>query len=210
MKNTNQERLTLSQRLYHRNHTWKLTSNGLYLPHSYEHKTPDDLSWWDDVGFIYGGRRIIVWFQHPRMIYSDEIDERAFLEAQEPLEDDWLIKDSVKNYKKVGASRKKIESYTCQPLSANRLAFYDRLKVIRNRLTLYGIDFKVKPSLKIERLDWAIGISLIVPMNAMNHNDMSKIADVAKRLLTRQSTIDNEFPEYEYQRSDWVRENIKG
>ena len=59
MKNRKQELLRRMQRQHHRNHPWRLQHGGLYIPHSYEEKLPDALSWWDDVGFILNKRRVI-------------------------------------------------------------------------------------------------------------------------------------------------------
>lgn len=77
MKNKRQEKLRILQRQYHRNHQWKLSSGGYYIPHDYTEKTPNMLSWWDDVGFILNKRRIIVWWEHPRMVYMDAIEKCA-------------------------------------------------------------------------------------------------------------------------------------
>jgi hypothetical protein len=112
MKNAKQERLVQLQRQYHRCHQWRLAHGGLLIPHSYQEKKPDDLSWWDDVGFILNGRRVIVWWQHPRQIYADAIEDHASQEAGEGPNDNWLTEGSTKNYQQVGASRKKIVSYT--------------------------------------------------------------------------------------------------
>lgn len=60
MKDPRQERLGRLQREYHRHHPWRLGPGGLFVPHSYAEVKPDALSWWDDVGFILNGRRVIV------------------------------------------------------------------------------------------------------------------------------------------------------
>jgi hypothetical protein len=81
MKNPKHELFGRMQRQYHQEHSWRLSREGLYIPHSYEEKQPDDLSWWDDVGFIVNGRRVVVWWQPPRDVYRAAIDEQSWLEA---------------------------------------------------------------------------------------------------------------------------------
>ena len=112
MKIARLERLRQLQREYHQSHQWRLTNGGLYIPHSYAERKPDSLSYWDDVGFILNGRRIIVWWQHPRHVYAEEIQEKAWHEAAITSSSNWFAGDSTKNYKRLGRSRKKIISYT--------------------------------------------------------------------------------------------------
>lgn len=77
MKNTKFELYGRMQRQYHRRHSWGMSQGGLNIPHSYTETAPDGLSWWDDVGFILNGRRVIVWWQHPRQVYADAIQEQS-------------------------------------------------------------------------------------------------------------------------------------
>lgn len=77
MKNSHCERMRKSMKEYHRNHQWRL-DGGLFIPHTYP--SPKALSWWDDVGFILNGRRVMVWWVHPRMKYADAIQEIALEE----------------------------------------------------------------------------------------------------------------------------------
>ena len=107
MKDLRQERLGRLQREYHRHHPWRLGPGGLFVPHSYAEVKPDALSWWDDVGFILNGRRVIVWWRHPRCVYHDALEELASEQAGEFPFDDWLMKGAIANYRKVGRSRKK-------------------------------------------------------------------------------------------------------
>ena len=143
---------------------WRLTRGGLYIPHSYAETKPDSLSWWDDVGFILNGRRVIVWWQHPRHVYADALDERSWQEAGDCPQDNWLTAGSTKNYKQVGASRKKIVSYYSRQPSVEQSQYYDKLRIIRQRFDTSGIDLEIAPSCKFERLNWAMGISLVTPM----------------------------------------------
>ena len=194
------------QRQYHRQHQWRLSQDGLYIPHSYAETKPDSLSWWDDVGFILNGRRVIVWWQHPRYIYSTAIEEQSSDRAGPDPQDDWLFEGATTNYKQVGKSRKKIVSYTSRQPSAEQDAYYEHLRTVRQRMEAEGVDLDVSPSWKRERLNWATGVSLIVPLEVRNEAELAQIATVAKRLLLGQTTLENEFPEYRYGKADRLRE----
>ena len=209
MKNAKFELLGQMQRQYHRNHPWRLSHGGLYIPHSYKDMEPDGLSWWDDVGFILNRRRVMVWWQHPRHVYADALDAQSWQEAGDGPQDDWLTDDNVKNYRQVGKSRKKIVSYTSRQPSAEQRLHYDRLRDIRKRLTMEGIDFDVSTSWKRERLTWATGVSLIAPLEVRNEAELALVALLARRLMLGQTTLEAEFSGYRYSRVDWLREQEK-
>ena len=208
MKNAKLELFGRMQRLYHRSHPWGLSQGGLYIPHSYAEKKPDDLSWWDDVGFILNGRRVIVWWRHPRCVYSDEIDDQSWCEAGEGPNDAWLLEGSTKNYRNVGASRKKIVSYTSRQPSDEQKQHYILLDEIRNRTTTEGINFEVSTSWERERLNWAIGVSLVAPLEVRNEIELASVAQLARRLILGQTTLEAEFPGYCYGREDWIRDRM--
>ena len=206
MKNARFERFGSMQRQYHRHHPWRLSSGGLFIPHSYAETGPDSQSWWDDVGFILNGRRVIVWWRHPRYVYSDAIEDRSWKEAGDDPGDDWLSEGSTTNYRKVGRSRKKIISYTSRQPSDGQQRYYDKMGAIRKRMEVEGIEFDVATSWKRERLDWATGIGLVVPLEVRNEAELALVAALARRLILGQTTMEAEFPGYRYGRVDWLRE----
>jgi hypothetical protein len=206
VKNAMFERLGRMQRQYHRHHQWKLSQGGLFIPHSYAETKPESLSWWDDGGFIMNGRRVIVWWQHPRHVYSNAIENQSWQEAGEDPSDDWLFESSITNYRKVGKSRKKIISYTSRQTSKDQRMYYDKLNAIQKRMADEGIDFDVATSWKRERLNWATGISLVVPLEVRSEAELAVVAGLARRLILGQTTLDAEFPGYRYGKADWLRE----
>ena len=206
MKNRKQELFGRMQRQYHQQHPWRLGKDGLYIPHSYAETKPDSLSWWDDVGFILNGRRVIVWWQHPRYIYSTAIEEQSWDRAGPDPQDDWLFEGATTNYKLVGKSRKKIISYTSRQPSAEQDAYYEHLRAVRQRMEAEGIDLNVTLSWKRERLNWATGVSLVAPLEVRNETDLAQVASLARQLLLGQTTLQNEFPDYRYGKADWLRE----
>jgi hypothetical protein len=206
MKNRKQELLRKMQRQYHRYHPWRLQDGGFYIPHSYKETPQDALSWWDDVGFILNKRRVIVWWQHPRYVYSGAIDEQSFLEAGDAPQDNWLFDGAQKNYRKVGLSRKKVVSYTCRESSIERKLYYERFGNIRKRISAEGIDFEVYPSCRQENLTWAVGVSLVAPIEIRNENEAITLASLARRLMLRQTTLEAEFSAYRYGKTEWLEE----
>ncbi len=206
MKNTKFEIFGRMQRQYHRHHPWRLSQGGLFIPHSYAEAKSDSLSWWDDVGFILNGRRVIVWWQHPRQIYSDAIEDQSREEAGDNPGDNWLSDGSTTNYRRVGKSRKKIVSYTSRQPSQEQQKYYDTLREKREGLSRDGIDFEVTTSWTRERLSWATGVSLVVPLEVRSETELAFVAKLARRLMLGQTMLEAEFPGYRFGKTDWLRE----
>lgn len=206
MKIPRLERLAQLQRQYHRSHPWRLSEGGLYVPHAYTDMTPDSLSHWDDVGFILNRRRVIVWWQHPRHVYSSELQSRAWEEVGDGPRDNWLFEGSTKNYKRVGRSRKKLVSYTSREPSAEQTRHYDLLNQTIARLSSEGIDLDVQASWKWERLKWAMGVSLVAPLEVRDEKELAAVATLARRLILGQTSLAAEFADYRYSRANWLSE----
>lgn len=204
MKNTHLERLARRQRAYHRCHPWRLTAQGLYVPHSYDE--PQAVSWWDDVGFVHAGRRFIVWWRHPRLVYRDALDERARAEAGPGPETDWPMGGKTKHYRRLGASRKKLVSYECAPAPRSLIEHHARIERAYARLSAEGIDHVVRPSYRRERLSWATGVNLVAPVEVRNERELAALAELARRLARGETTLAAEFPDYRYGREEWTRE----
>lgn len=206
MKNPYIENLYRRMRQFHRHHQWHL-EKGLYVPHM----NPDPitkLSWWDDVGFILNGRRIKVFWVHPRMKYSDAIDELAWKEAGDsPLSGKDIFGPSEKQWTKVGRSRKKVTSYVTRQTPDTQRTYYDKLSSIKMRLEAEGIDLVVKPTISVEPLSWGRHVSICIPMEARDEKELKDIAVLVKRVLKGETTLAKEYPEYQYGREDWLSES---
>jgi len=209
MKDPRQERLWRQQRQYHRSHPWRLDQGGLFVPHSYAQTKSDALSWWDDVGFILNRRRVIVWWQHPRSLYQQAIEEQAWELAGPAPDDDWLMDRATPNYRKVGRPRKKIVSYTCQPPSEAQSQYYECLRTLKQEISVQGIDYEVGTSLKRQRLCWATGLGLVAPLEVRNRQELAVVADLARRLLLGQTSLDEEFQDYCYTKENWLSEQAR-
>ncbi len=205
MKNQHEELLRRIMKQYHRHNQWRL-ENGLYIPHAYPLPL-NKLSWWDDVGFILNGRRIMVWWVHPRMKYADAIEELAWKEAGEPpLRGADLFEPTEKQWKKVGRSRKKVIAYRSHPTPDIQKDYYSKLATIKKRMDTEGIDMVVHPSMSVETLSWCRGVSLCIPIEVRNKAELSSLATLARRLLKGETTLADEFPGYQYGRGDWLSE----
>ena len=208
MKNSHYERLATRMREYHRAHPWNLQKGGLYIPYSYHEMNSDSLTQWDEVGFILNGRRVIVWFRHPRYIYANEVQDQVWKEVGPGPNDNWLFDGATKSYDMVGKSgkRKKLRGYICRSPSSATEAHYQKRREIEEQLTKEGIACTVQPNWKLERLNWAIGVTLIAPLEVRNNHDAAKLAHLARALILRQKDLKEEFSGYSYGRADWVRE----
>ena len=201
MKNQHKELLRRLMRQYHRHNQWRL-EDGLYIPHAYPLPL-NKLSWWDDVGFILNGRRIMVWWVHPRMKYADAIEELAWKEIGEPpLHGAHLFEPSEKQWKKVGRSRKKVIVYRSRPTPDIQQNYYAKLFAIKKRLDADGIKFIVRPSMSVETFSWCSGVSLCIPFEVRNKAELSSLAALARRLLKGETTLANEFAGY--QLAAWI------
>ena len=211
MKNPHYESLGRRMREYHRTHQWRLSEGGLYIPHAYWNMGPDSLSYWDDVGFILNGRRVMVWWRHPRDIFRAAISSLAWEEAGDGPQDCWLSEGGTQNYKKVGKSgrRKKLSSYTSREPSEAQRQHYAKLFQIEERLMRDGIDLEVRPSWKWERLSWAMGVTLVAPLDVRNEQEVAEVAHLARNLILRKTTLSQQFPGFVYDRSSWLRDQSR-
>lgn len=205
MKNQRFERMRASQQAFHRNCQWVM-EQGIYALHLYEDRQPDALSWWDDVGFILGKRRVIVWWIHPRQRYLDVLDEQAWQEAGEPPRESDPLERAIVNYKRAGRSRKIVSTYSVPPAADALRQYYDKLDAIRQRLEGDGIGLQVEASWRRERLPWATAVSLVAPLEVNSRAELQEVAGLARRLLRGETTLDREFPAYRYGKEQWLAE----
>lgn len=202
MKNRHFELLRTQMRDFHRHHPWRL-HDGLFIPHTYTE--PCSLSWWDDVGFILNGRRVMVWWQHPRSKFSDEIAKRAQQEAG-VMPDEPLFRDEARLSKRVGRSRKRVVVHRTQCCSEALRAYFDRANAIEQRLLLEGIDYSVGVSMTMRRYRWGVGMELCAPLEVCGVDGVRRLASLARRLAKREVTVEEAFPGYRYDRDMWLNE----
>lgn len=109
----------------------------------------------------------------------------------------------------MGRSRKKLVSYTSREPSQEQRQHFDLLRDIEKRLSAEGIDFDITATWKWERLTWAMGVSLVAPLDVRNEVELAAVANLARRLILGKTTLEVEFPGYRYGRADWLVEQQK-
>lgn len=105
-----------------------------------------------------------------------------------------------------GRSRKKVASYRTGPMPDVRRDYYEKLRDIETRLQSDGIDQAVHPSMTVKIYSWCTGIDLCIPLEVRNKDEVSALAALARRLLKRETTIEEKFPGYQYGKADWLSE----
>ena len=205
MKNPRLERFRIQSRQTHRHHTWELEEDGIHARHAYQPERV--LSWWSDYGFVLNGRRVMIWWVHPRMKYADEISDRAWKEAGPPPDESDGILDTKTIWRKVGRSRKKIFAHQSSPTPDAWRTYYDLVSAHETRLRNEGITFEVRPSVRVQTFNWCTGIDLCIPMETRNHIEACALVSLTKELLKRETTLAEAFPSYQYGLTDWLAES---
>jgi hypothetical protein len=192
-----------SAKLHHRNNTWNLNQHGLMVRHDYTDMTPESLSWWDDVGFIFGKRRIMVWWLHPRMVYKDRLDEMATQQCAEkyPKEENWLMKSEPIRRKVKGGNRVKTVLYRMLPISTELQNYYDNFNSTLASLAQQDHGWEIQPSLKSTVLDWCQGINLVFPVEIRCEDDLRLLRDVVERHLRGDRSVLSGYSAYTF--TDW-------
>ncbi len=210
MKNPLFELRRRQMKQYHRSHPWDL-KNGMSIYHMYGEEYAKPLTWWDDVGFIRNKYKVVVWWIHPRMDYRDKVENIAYEVCPYPDEginfcDGWFSKKNA-NYIKVGKSRKKVVSYTSPGSRPSVKEWLDQHQAAEEKILTEG-DVVSKPSFKVETLSWCRGVSICAPIEVHGHDDLKALTDLVKRILNGETTIDAEFPGYNYTKENWNAEKI--
>lgn len=203
----------IERRIRHAKHyakTWAnrrtLNAQGNYITHDYT--TPRLISWWTDVSFKLGSQIIALSWIHPRLHYQDLCEE--LIDQQMPSPDippkDILPIKTI-NYKKLGKNgkRKKVVSYTMGEFHPEFLAYTDQKRSAVDTL-LSTSDITAKPFIKITQLDWCRSVDLCLPIEVLTEDDANRLVDITKQLITRQTTLDELYPDYEYNKDHWVQE----
>ncbi|MDC9594870.1 hypothetical protein [Xenorhabdus sp. IM139775] len=206
MKNRKFERNRRLAKQYHRNQHHNQFEKGILVYHDYSEREPNELSWWDDVAFILGKVRVVVTWRHPRCVYWDKIEDAA-LEAAHHLyphsEDDKFFQ-TEKNHKKVGRSRKKVHYHVLLP-NEERRKWGDAVEAEKIRLRKEA-DFIITPSIKVEMLTHYRYVSIVAPIEIRNVEELRQLADLVRRILNRETTLETEFPDYAYGKTQWLAE----
>jgi hypothetical protein len=210
MKNRQFELRRRLARQYHRNTHGDRFEQGILVRHDYSNVDPNSPSWWDDVVFILGKVRINVAWRHPRDAYQGMIEDAAMKAAEHlsgKIEGD-LFAGAEKSYKKLGRSRKKVQSYTTTRRPGAQ-EWFDALRAEEARLSA-AAEFNVVPSFKVETLNWCRFVSIVAPIEVRHEDELRALADLVRNILKGEKTLGHEFPGYIYGRAQWVADGLMG
>lgn len=126
----------------------------------------------------------------------------------ECAEDDGLFGCANAQYQCLGKTgkRKKVVSYIGREIPQATKEHYNKLHKIEEKLSREGVAMSVQPSWRLERLTWAMGVSLVAPLEVRSPQDLAEVATLARRLVLRQTTLAECFPQQAYDQTDWKRE----
>lgn len=193
----------------------RLNEHGNYVYHCYDN--PDvkkTEGWWDDVSFKFGSQKIVVAWVHPRMAFSDETDNQAHLSFKSAPK--WDIFDKAKPiYKKVGSkrARKKVIAWAT---SSDKNESHDNFRKWMDEFGLFlekfrsETDLVIRPSIKIEQMDYCRYVTLVCPIEVVDEASLNQMAELTKKILRRETTLEKEFPNYTYTKEDWLKEGHDG
>ena len=192
--------------------TWhrhnQLTPLGNALIHCYDNHQ-HEMGWWDDVMFRLGGQVICVWWTHPRMQFADQTNEMAH--NLMPPSPPWNLGSGTPNYKRLGKNkkRKKIVSYTMDSPTPGTWKEWSAECDKKTEEVRRTTDLVIRPSMKVEQLNWCRGVSLCVPEEAIDAVSVEKMAEIAKQLLRGETTLEELYPDYTYTRHDYEADGEK-
>ena len=209
MKNPSFERRRRQALQYHRNRHGDQFDGGILVRHVYDDREPERLSWWDDVEFIRGKMRVHVAWQHPRCIYQDLIEEAAMAAAHplyEQINGD-LFDGAVKLHKRIGRSRKKVSGYRATADRPGEREWFDAFRAEQERLGREA-EFSVRTSFDVQQLNWCRFIEIVAPIEVRNVEELRALADLVRRILAHETTLEREFPGYVYGKAQWIVDGL--
>lgn len=206
MKNRFLERSRQQARHYHSTQAGGSWPNGVCIYHVYDDEQRNELSWWDDVGFIHSRMRVKVAWQHPRNLYQAYIDTAAYTACAhlnlEPT--DWFSQPGKTLYKKVGLGRKK--RYATEMLFTEaQEAWLQALAAAKEELR-FSAQYTIYPSIRIRQLPWCKAVELVAPLEVRSQTEAHQLINVVRALLKQETTLNELFPGCHYTQANWLAE----
>lgn len=202
MKNKTVEHLKIVAKQYHRTRRGDHFEKGIRIFHIYDASDQSRLSWWDDVTFVLNDYRVALTWIHPRMAYEDMIkDEVARMTAEMPAPD--IMGTSTPIYKAAGKSRKTISSWKYDQV--DRSDWQEKHNQAREQV-MNAADYQIAPYMTSHWCKYSRFVALCAPLEVRSEGDLRSLAVLAKRLLKREISLEDLFPDYRYTRSDWERD----
>ena len=173
------------------------------------------LGWWHDIAFKLNDYRVSVAWCHPRHHYADAIKEVAEQHVRftrpDLIEKRAETRDFLKGlqehpiYKPVGKSRKKIRFYEWHSNDAVR-DYYDAVFEQRDIFFKTGIDFEVRPSVRVEWFKGSRFVEICAPLRCETEEELQELMNIVSDILKQKTTLDVYFPNYVYTKESWISE----
>jgi hypothetical protein len=214
VKNHNQQRKIAKAKQYAKTALSRRSydaKRGLVIYHCYrdENGTPyKTRGYWDDVAFKMGSHYVVVLWTHPRYEYAEHLDTIAYTEASEKFPStrapkDWLL-PGKKNYKRVGASRKKVVSYQME--FEERDGFFECWKSRLDELCRTS-DYVQYPHINVKQQDYCRMVSICYPLEVVDEDSLELLANVVKSYL---AGGDLDLINVPYGKDNYNQENPEG
>ena len=206
IKNSYQEKLKKSAKVFHKNNRGEKFTNGVIIWHQYDEAGITKLSWWDDVSFILNDYLVQVAWIHPRMAFKDRAEDDAHKKvAHLDSGTDDFMGQSKPNYDKIGRSRKKMISRTLTGsfLSSDWMQAFDAAYAE----TLKEADFQITPFIKAEWVQHGCYVEICAPIEIQSERDLMVLVNLVRKLLKRETTLEQEFNDYAYAIDEWIAES---
>lgn len=204
MKNPYQEEIKRLAKRSHRDQRSQHYVNGMLIRHQYPDEKLSQLSWWDDVDFIHNDYRVIVTWIHPRQDYQDHMESEASKQVAYLMPVNDMLSHDTAHIVKLGQSRKKVVSYTVSftaEFEAWSKAYDLALQEISNTT-----QYCATPYMRTEWLANGYYVTICAPIEVGSTHDLMTLVNLVKRFLKRETTLEQEFPNYTYSKEQWVDE----
>lgn len=203
----NRKNVFRSAKEHHRLHTWDLNNRGIYVKHSYTDMTPESLTWWDDFGFVYAKRIAMVWWVHPRMVYSDRLEQAALDACADKYPKESMLCESrstpIKRRFRRGR-RVKTVGYRMSAIREEYRTYFDLVNSVQEQMSGEDHGWVIPASIKSCALRWGQGIDLVYPDEVRSEDDLSVLRDKTVRILRGDRSLLLDVPVYTFQ--DWKRD----
>lgn len=200
LKKQKAKREVASRSKAHRNWNHEL---GIKVYHCYDE--PRQLSYWDDVSFMWGSKYVCVCWTHPRYMYEDHCDSIAYDAASVGrVRDGDIFKNATKNYVKRGKSRKAISTYTLTTDTDDE--FYTNWRKMKADL-LRTSDYRQGTHFTVTQQDYCLMVSVCCPLEVRNEAELKLLADFSRTVLAQKISFNEVFGNYTYGSNEYCAEN---
>lgn len=121
--------------------------------------------------------------------------------------DGGLFDDAVKLHKRIGRSRKKISGYRTAADRPGTQVWLEALTFELARLNREA-DYSVRPSFNVQQLNWCRFIEIVAPIEVRSIAELRALADLVRRILAHETTLQGEFPGYVYGKAQWIADGL--